>query len=48
MPRYTWLFEETATPEADAVVVPVPKDRLRDSSLVVVAINGHRTWWPTC
>ena len=27
----------TATPEADAVVVPVPKDRLRDSSLVVVA-----------
>ncbi len=37
MPRYTWLFEETATPEADAVVVPVPKDRLRDSSLVVVA-----------
>lgn len=37
MPRYHWLFEETATPADDAVVVPVPKERLRDSSKVVVA-----------
>lgn len=37
MPRYTWLFEETATPASDAVVVPVPKERLRDTSHVIVA-----------
>lgn len=37
MPRYGWLFEETAHPAKDAVIVPVPKDRLRDSSHVLVA-----------
>lgn len=37
MPRYGWLFEETAHPAVDAVIVPIPKDRLRDTSHVVVA-----------
>lgn len=37
MPRYAWLFEETAHPAADAVVVPVPKERLSDTAHVVVA-----------
>lgn len=37
MPRYLWLFEETDTPAEDAVVVPVPRERLRDSSRVLVA-----------
>ena len=37
MPRYPWLFEETDTPAEDAVVVPVPKERLRDSNKVLVA-----------
>lgn len=37
MPRYSWLFEETTTPAKDAVIVPVPKDRLTDSSHVLVA-----------
>jgi cbb3-type cytochrome c oxidase subunit II len=37
MPRYGWLFEETDRPADDAVIVPVPKERLRDTSHVLVA-----------
>lgn len=37
MPRYAWLFEETDHPAKDAVIVPVPKERLRDTANVVVA-----------
>ncbi|MBX2977711.1 MAG: cbb3-type cytochrome c oxidase subunit II [Flavobacteriales bacterium] len=37
MPRYGWLFEETTEPTPDAVVVPVPAERLRDSAHKVVA-----------
>ncbi|MFT3884040.1 MAG: cbb3-type cytochrome c oxidase subunit II [Flavobacteriales bacterium] len=37
MPRYGWLFEETAHPTKDAVIVPVPKERLHDTTHVVVA-----------
>lgn len=37
MPRYGWLFEETAHATTDAVIVPVPKKRLRDTAHVVVA-----------
>lgn len=37
MPRYTWLFTETGTPPKDAVIVPVPPDRLKDTSHVVIA-----------
>lgn len=37
MPRYGWLFEETDRPADDAVIVPVPKERLRDTAHVLVA-----------
>lgn len=40
MPRYGWLFEETAAPATDAVLVPVPEDRLRNSTNKVVATQS--------